>query len=286
MRILLAVDGSDPSLDAARALANLAPAEAIVLLHAIETPSMYFLSGPEVVLGDTTILQREIEARGRDLLGRVAALLPATAGPVTRRLVAGSPAAAILEAAEREPADLIVLGARGLGRFKEMVVGSVSHRVLHHSPCPVWVVHGPVPSLRRVLLPVGGEEDAEAALRFFGKRPFPDSVEVHVLSVVPLSDPLWPLEAVRREALVQQQIEAAGCFVRETSRRLEEVGYRTVGATGLGWPAETILQEAVSRQADLVVMGSHSRKGVKRLLLGSVSHAVLHHAKTSVLLFH
>jgi len=285
MRVLLAVDGSDPSLEAARSLAHLSPAEEIVLLHAIETPSMYFLSGPEVVLGDTTLLQREIEARGRELLERVAALLP-PAGAVTRRLAAGSAAAAILEAADRERADLIVLGARGLGRLKEMVVGSVSHRVLHHAPCPVWVIHGPVPSLRRALLPLGGEEDADAALRFFGKRPFPDSVEVHVLSVVPLSDPLWPLEAIKREALVQQQIEAAGRFVQQTARRLEEAGYRAVGAAGLGWPAETILQEAVSRQADLVVMGSHSRKGVKRLLLGSVSHAVLHHAKTSVLLFH
>lgn len=286
MRVLLAVDGSDPSLDAARAVSHLAPAEEIVLLHALAPPATYFLTGPEVVLGDTTALEHEIAARGRELLERVAALVPPAAGPVTRRLAVGTPAATILEAADRDRSDLVVLGARGLGRFKEMVVGSVSHRVLHHSPCPVWIVHGPVPSLARVLLPLGGEEDAEPALRFFGKRPFPDSVELHVLSVVPLSDPLWPLEAVKREALVQQQIEAAGRFAQATARRLGELGYRAVGATGLGWPAETILQEAVSRRADLVVMGSHSRKGVKRLLLGSVSHAVLHHAKTSVLLFH
>ena len=201
-------------------------------------------------------------------------------------VASGELIAAINDRAAASHADLVVLGARGLGRFKEMVVGSVSHRVLHHSPCPVWIVHGPVPSLARVLLPLGGEEDAEPALRFFAKRPFPDSVEMHVLSVVPLSDPLWPLEAVKREALVQQQIEAAGRFAQATARRLGELGYRAVGATGLGWPAETILQEAVGRRADLVVMGSHSRKGVKRLLLGSVSHAVLHHAKTSVLLFH
>jgi nucleotide-binding universal stress UspA family protein len=286
MRVLVAVDGSDPSLEAARAVSHLAPAEEIVLLHVLPSAAAYFLSGTEVVLGDPSALERELAARGHDLLERAAALVPPAAGPVTRRLAGGTAAAAILEAADRERADLVILGARGLGRFKEMVVGSVSHRVLHHAPCPVWVVHGPVPKLARVLLPLGGEEDSEPALRFFGKRPFPASVEVHVLTVVPISDPIWPLEAVKRETLVQQQIEAAGRFVQATVRRLEEVGYRAVGATGLGWPAETILQEAVGRRADLVVMGSHSRKGVKRLLLGSVSHAVLHHAKTSVLLFH
>jgi nucleotide-binding universal stress UspA family protein len=286
MRVLLAVDGSEPSLAAARALAHLSPPEEVVVLHAIDSPALYFLSGPEVVLGDTTRLQREIEARGRDLLEHAVALLPPGSGPVARRLASGSAAAAILETAERESIDLIVVGARGMGRLQEMVVGSVSHRVLHHAPCPVWVVHGPVPSLRRVLLPLGGEEDAEAALRFFAKRPFPVSVEIHVLTVVPLSDPLWPLETVKRDALVERQIEEAGSFGRDVAHRLVEMGYRAEAATGLGWPAETILQESVIRLADLVVMGSHSKRGVKRLLLGSVSHAVLHHAKTSVLLFH
>lgn len=286
MRVLLAVDGSDPSAEAARALSQLSPLDEIVLLHAVEPPSLYFLSGPEVVLGDTSAMKREIEARGRALLDRYAALLPPTAAAVTPRLESGSAAAAILDVAEREQVDLIALGARGMGRLQEMVVGSVSHRVLYHSPCPVWVVHGPVPRLRRVLLPLAGEEDVGGALRFFGKRPFPAPVEVRVLTVVPLSDPLWPLDTVKREAAVQQQIENAGRFVRGVAGSLTEAGCQATGETSLGWPAEAILQEASGQQADLIVMGSHSRQGIRRLLLGSVSHAVLHHARTSVIFFH
>jgi nucleotide-binding universal stress UspA family protein len=286
MRVLLAVDGSNPSLEAARALAHLSPLQEVVLVHAIEPASLYFVSGPEVVLGDTKLLQSELEARGREVLERAAALVPRTAGAVSQRLETGSSADAILEVAERERVDLIVIGGRGLGRIRELVVGSVSHRVLHHAPCPVWVVHDVVPAVRRALLPLAGEHDAEAALRLLAQRPFPAEVEFRLLSVVPLTDPLWPFDAVKRDAWVEQQIGLAGRFLAEVQRRLAALGYRAEGGATLGWPAEAILQEAAAHETDLIVMGSHARGGVRRLLLGSVSHAILHRAKPSVLLFH
>ncbi|MGZ4103622.1 MAG: universal stress protein [Actinomycetota bacterium] len=55
----------------------------------------------------------------------------------------GAPATVIAETAQREQADMIVAGARGRGSVTELVLGSVSHRLVHHSPCPVVVVHPP-----------------------------------------------------------------------------------------------------------------------------------------------
>ena len=62
------------------------------------------------------------------------------AEPVERVLVAGSAAGAIV--AEAKDATLVVVGARGLGGLKSLLLGSVSHQVAHHVPCPVVVIPG------------------------------------------------------------------------------------------------------------------------------------------------
>ena len=59
-------------------------------------------------------------------------------GPVTRTVTTGGPAATILRAAEA--ADLVVVGSRGRGGLKGLILGSVSRQVVHHAPCPVLVV--------------------------------------------------------------------------------------------------------------------------------------------------
>jgi nucleotide-binding universal stress UspA family protein len=60
---------------------------------------------------------------------------------VLRQISPGGPRPALLDAAHR--AQMLVVGARGLGGVRGMMLGSVSHAVLHHAPCPVAVVHRP-----------------------------------------------------------------------------------------------------------------------------------------------
>lgn len=64
-----------------------------------------------------------------------------TTAPVEQELVPGEPAAAILEHASETDSPMIVIGSRGLNRVTELLLGSVSQRVLHHAKCPVIVVH-------------------------------------------------------------------------------------------------------------------------------------------------
>ena len=61
--------------------------------------------------------------------------------PFETRVLEGDPAPAILAAATAEKCDMIVMGTRGLTDFAGMVLGSVSHRVLHNTPCMVLLVH-------------------------------------------------------------------------------------------------------------------------------------------------
>ena len=59
---------------------------------------------------------------------------------ITSELQEGDPASVILEASSAGKYDLIIMGSRGIGKFKELVLGSVSSKVVHHSSCPVMII--------------------------------------------------------------------------------------------------------------------------------------------------
>ena len=82
------------------------------------------------------------EAGEKVLDDAIAAADPGGSAKVERRCVTGQPAEALIEAGK--DADLLVVGSRGLGGFRRLLIGSVSSQVSHHAPCPVVVV--PTPS--------------------------------------------------------------------------------------------------------------------------------------------
>jgi nucleotide-binding universal stress UspA family protein len=59
---------------------------------------------------------------------------------INTKLLQGNPSSAILDFCEKEKYDILVMGGRGMGKFKELVLGSVSSKVLHHSSCPVMII--------------------------------------------------------------------------------------------------------------------------------------------------
>ena len=147
--ILVPVDGSEGASDAARYAAGLAEGLGIPLrlLYA-------FPKDPVDMFGVPTEAPRpeELEyfspdafARLRDQSAEKAfaatrEVLGSTDVEVQEQIIGGSPAEAIVEHAATEEAPMIVIGRRGLSGFKELLLGSVSQRVLHHAACPVTVV--------------------------------------------------------------------------------------------------------------------------------------------------
>lgn len=286
MRILLAVDGSDQSYEAARALAHLGPAEEVIVLYALEVPTpAYPMIMPEVAREIYQTVERGMRQDGERLLKRVVSILPEQVGPVSARLEIGKPAEAILAAAEKERADLIVMGARGVGPVRELLLGSVSHRIVTHAPCSALIVARPMGALRHLLLAVQGEEDAEAGVKFLIAKPFRETVQVTVLTVLPFAESMWPTGVSVTEAQQQQLLESARGFVDGVASRLTAGGYQATGSVTLGAPAIAITVWAATTKPDLILMGSHGRRGVTRFLLGSISHAVLHQAPCPVLIF-
>lgn len=284
MHVLLAVDGSDYSYEAARALAHFQRADRLTILHVMDVPTpMYPTVVPEVAREIYETVERGMREEGESLLNRMASLLPLNVGPVTKRLEIGKPADLILAEA-KEQVDLIVMGARGVGKVHELLLGSVSHQVVAHAPCPVLVVPAAMRAPRQVLLAVEGPDDAEPAVRFLAKKPFKEACEIRVLTVVPYAHPAWPVRAVIPESYQRDLRAQASAFVEGVAAQLTATGYRAGTEVILGVTATEILQEAARLNADLVLIGSR-RKGVTRLVLGSVSHAVLHKATCPVLVF-
>jgi nucleotide-binding universal stress UspA family protein len=286
MRILVAVDGSDESFHALRALEHLARAEKLIVLNALDVPRLaYPMGGEPRVLEDFSLsIQQAMQEDSERLLERVASLLPMNAGPLSKQIERGTPAEAILAAAEKEKAGLIVLGSRGLGPVKELLLGSVSHRVVSHAACPTLVVNRPMRSLRRILMAVQGSEDAEALTKFLAAKPFKEPVEITVVTVLPAAQPLFPPGFAKIDELIEKAVVGARAFVEETASALSKLQYHAKGYILMGAPALAILQEASASAPDLILMGSHGRRGVTRFLLGSVSHAVLHRAPCPLLI--
>jgi nucleotide-binding universal stress UspA family protein len=132
-RIVVGVDGSDRGR-AALARAAIEAAAHGATLEAVHAWNFLDQPGPEFDphYGEDRARER-IEAYVADVLG------PAPQVPVTLRLVNDHPAPALLGVAAG--AFTLVVGARGLGGFKGLVLGSVSRHVVGHAPCPVLVVH-------------------------------------------------------------------------------------------------------------------------------------------------
>lgn len=284
MKTLLAVEGSDHSYEAVHALKFFAQAEQLTLLHVLNVSNLVSSNmAARVEMEEYRGREQTMREDGERLLDRVQSLLPMHAGPATKSLRIGSPAEVVVSMAEEQKTDLIVMGARGLGPVKERLFGSVSHNILTMAPCATLIVHGPVKAMKQILLPLQGASDAEAAVRFLQLKPFHEAVEVTLLTVLPSTEPPGPGDAATAYAEIREKQADA---IKGATERLRALGYQAQGVAVVGTPAPTILQEAITRGSDLILMGTRGRQGISRLVLGSVSHAVLHKMPCPVLAFH
>lgn len=292
MKILLAVDDSLQAAEAAHALQHLARAEQVVVLHAVELPWPNYPILPESpMIGVKTASElREaadahMRQEGQRLLTKVRTMLPQDCGTVSTLIETGSPADVILNIAATEHADLIVMGARGRTPVPETAMGSVSHRVVLHASCATLVVGTPFPSLRRVLLPVQGPYDREAAMRFLSRKPFRDGVEITILTVLPAARSIWDEVPPDVETLQVKAVEHARQFVNEAALQVSALGYPAAGVMRLGFAADEIVRESEESAADLLLIGCRAKREQTRFLMGSIAYTVLHRANRPVLIF-
>jgi len=285
MKYLLAVDGSDQSLDATRAFDALSSGEKLVVLHVVNVPGIpYPTFGAGVAKDLSMAVDKAMREEGERVVDQAVSLLPLHPGLVAKRLENGTPAEVILTMVKDEGIDLVVLGARGMGQIREQMFGSVSHRVMTHAPCSTLIVKKPLRKIQHVLIPVESQEDGEAVVRFLKKKPFREPMSATVLHVIPFSEPVWPVGAMISPEFRKEMIAYGEKFTNGISTELKQMGHQAKGVVVVGAPSHTIMEEADKHAADVIMMRTHSRSGVSRFLLGSVSHSVVHHTETSILL--
>jgi nucleotide-binding universal stress UspA family protein len=287
MRILLATDGSR---DAAAAIAFLRelplPASSKLRIMTAVTFPTFALDSPPI---------REFKSSVLEDVQRVVDEARATLAPggfdIETDVAIGDPKDEIARTAREWGADLVVVGARGLGRIKRFLLGSVSLAVARHVSCPVLVVKGRARKLESVIVGMDGSEDSFQALRFLLSLPLARQTKLRLLSVVepihyPTSAPgalrghlvrmLKEIESERRSQLENVLEKAAA--------ELEGSITRVTRSTPTGNPADVIVAAAAAHDADLVVVGARGLGGMSRLLLGSVSERVLQYARCPVLI--
>lgn len=287
MRVLLATDGSTDALTATRWLRDFplpgdSPVLVLTVAGVVEPPVRAEMVKHlrDAILADA----RRIGEEARRLLG--------LRGPEAEvRVSEGEPRAEILRAAGEWGAELVVVGARGLGGVRGLLLGSVSLNVARHAACPVLVVKGQPKGFRRVVLAVDGSPDSLEALRFFAALPLPGKLRVRLVGVVQRLriPPLAPRVAQAHLRAVVAQVERerrgeVGAALQQAAAGLREKVGGVELAIPIGRIGEQIVREAAGFGADLIVVGARGLGGVKRFLLGSVSEEVLRAARCPVLI--
>jgi nucleotide-binding universal stress UspA family protein len=277
MKVLIAVDGSQPSDEAVRAISR----------RALEPGSIIRL---------VYVCRHEPQPRELDHIAltfeRCTSILTASADQqysIQTETVEGPIRERILEEAERLGADLIAVGSRGHSMLENVLLGSISQAVLDHAKCPVVVAREVQPAaIGKIIVAVDDSEFSAAAVEWVARQPWAHKKEIALVSVVEhshhVSVGMHVTEA--SQAILEWQTErgllqlALDYWTKWLRGQLPTSDIRAGVIDG---DTRHVLVEAANNwPAEIVVLGSHGRRGFKKLLMGSVSQNVAANADCSV----
>lgn len=285
--VVVGIDDSDHARAAVGYAAALADRRSLSLrvVHSSESADPYVRASIDGMQAVEQALRKAAQHFAQSVADEVASSHPGL--DVSTRVSPDSPVTVLLE--ESEDAETLVLGSHGAGGFVGHLLGSTTLQVASHAHCPVIAVPAPSPddaARRGVVVGVDGSELSQAAVEY-GLRMASELgeplVAVHTWSqpaslgpgqVMP---PVYDAAVVEREEELVLAESLAGWAEKFPDVRIES---RVVH----GHPVRSLVREAAA--ARLLVVGSRGRGAVRSLVLGSVSHGVLHHATGPVAVVH
>ena len=185
MKIVAGVDWSDAAFAAVEQLGLLYQPTDVTLVHGVDLGLFeYPIVAEAANLQGYDIFRKSMFEAGCESLERAATMLPNDI-PKPRQLCEfRKPARFLLDAATAMAADLIVVGTHDHSRVAELVLTSVSHRVLLHAMQPTLLVKGHAKPIRRVLVAIEGRDDGRQICEWLSRHPFRTPVEATVLTAV------------------------------------------------------------------------------------------------------
>ncbi len=289
--ILVPLDGSpwaERALPVAGHLAAQGDAR-VILLRAVVGESAAGIDVPPVHANGRTLRDAQ------DYLSRMADNLDGV-DIVETAAFHGDAADAVLEEIRVRKVDLVVMATHARARLDRLVHGSVAQTVLSRTRVPVLLVHDQdaryvehLPQPPRLLVPLDGSTFAEQALPVALDLAAQLKADVVLTQSTPPPDHVRVAEDGTIVSYVDQQVESAETearqYLTEVARELDRrIGPPTHVDVRIGPPAGAIAQAAREHSALFVVMATHGRTSVTRLLLGSVAEAVVRNSSVPVLL--
>jgi len=190
----------------------------------------------------------------------------------------GHPAREIVDFSENHDIDEIIMGSHGREPPARILFGSIAERVLRRAPVPVTIVR---PHQRRAtahhLVPIDGSQQSTKALEY-ACSVFPDVETTIIHAIDPMETHYGDGQLVHSEKEYEQLTQQAEQLLAEADALAEEYDATVRSTTVVEWgpnrPVDAILTYVENNDVDHVIMGSHGRSGVSRILLGSVAERV------------
>ncbi|OYP36104.1 universal stress protein [Rhodopirellula sp. MGV] len=281
--VILAIDGSGPSLEAAQFFAHLPHKDRLSLTVATIVQRPYIHSSYAV--GE--LLEKAFERDKEFALEKfqeVESIFDGANVELNHVSPEGAIGESLVEIAKRDNADLMVVGAKGHSGIARLLLGSISDHVATHAPCSTLVVR-PTELLGhsrpiRVCLAFELCQSGLAALDEIAQTPWKTGTEFHLLTVQTfLSDFIG--ERIADEGLELTKHAEQG--LNEAKERLSDVAPNAqTHLLRTDHVGEGIVSFVEDNKIDLLVIGETPRSAVDRFLLGSTSRFVLRHAPCSV----
>lgn len=289
-RILVPLDGSELSesiLPFATGIGERAGAE-ILLVTAIQPVGVWDTTS-------TPINWEREEKAATDYLAAIEKRLADGGARVRSLSLHGDAGQVILDATEKEKADLVTMTTHGRSGVMRWLLGSVADRVVQHSKTPVVLVRAtegkpvPSPAAERILVPLDGSEVAAGVLPFVKDYAnlFDASLLLfHAVSPVGTYPGFETANAQIVGELLDTMQKEAATMLAESAKKLEAEGFKCETLVSLSLAADGILAAAEQSKAGLIAIGTHGRSGLSRTVIGSVANAVLRRSTLPCLLVH
>lgn len=281
MHIILALDGSAESLAAVREIAQLPwkkSPEITIVTALVDTQY-------DLILSDGGILLGEAEKKAADENFESAKkILAQTSATINHLVERAHPRQLVIDAANRNNADLIALGARGHSAAYRVVLGSTADYIANHAKCSVLTVRTTDdqrlehPTAFRILMAYDGSEESKVAYRQMCEFEWPkDKTAVH-LSMILERPKSIPLDVIYAPA----QIKASEATLTNLKRAEEIAGEFKQSVHESLHAGNSIRVIAEKDNSSLIFIGGTGKSFVTRFFLGSTSRYVLHHAHCSL----
>ncbi len=291
-RVLVALDGSDTSHGAlllAIELSRQYKSTLILCMVVDRDAAIVAAQSPDGPFMGFDVIVEHYDTAAKLLLSEAAARTSAAGAQTTTMLLEGRPAVAIADYAKEAGVDAIVMGTHGKSGLERMFLGSTAEGVLHLTTVPTFVVHQSdeasfapaalptVTEFGRILVAVDDSDPSDGAIAF--ALDLAAATESTVLCCNAIEHSQFFDKAARygyNPGPLLSDLHAHAAELIETkTRSAKERGLTVTSIIVEGNAPDAILKAAADNDADLIVVGTHGRRGLQRLFIGSVAESVI-----------